>query len=595
MFFYRNIRRCRNPKAVKKLNKIFASQIAAAADKASQHDDTTETSARYDKASTQRIVEVLTAAEFEAFLLSTLGGERDKEYAERSMRCTARFLQWSHDKLKGAPLATEDTLRWLKTVIKKEFKVLLSYTNHLVAHLARTPSTVKNHVLEIINCCEWYTYYAPGDSRMNLEALAGIKHVAKAVRRSQHRKQKRKRSHATMASEVKDRRMPAGGLAQLQAAVEARMTWALNMCTDNIDKQTYSTFMCLLYAALYVFSVQGRQSGVMDMTYRQGFELLRRGYSNSAQFKTAAKWQLQPVTLSELAMKLLALYLQHIRPQVERGAPCDDDPLWLNCYGHAELKIGKRVSEFFRKSLQLHITTTAIRSLVETTMDAMHRRGEISNEEKFAVHKINGHTSGVAQDYYVQQDRANDVFHARQAFARLGGGSSSTFDEPRNHSSKSSADGDYYEGNDDYEVAIEEEYADPENSGSGSGIINSGSGTLPLPLPLLPMLPHQEEYAGMVANWQQNDDLAAADWGTAHPDYGKTKRARWTKEEVSYIGRFCDNFLANNPYSNTVVAQCLHHINEDPAALPIFHAIHTFDSGRLRNGYRIYMAGQQMN
>lgn len=582
LYFFRHIRRCRNPKPVKKLKRIFA-KIA------SVEVDLEETTARYTKESTARIVGVLQAAEFEAFLLSTLGGERNKEYAERSMRCTARFLQWSHYSIKNAPLPEEDALAWLSTVIKKEYKVLLSYSNHLVAQLSRTPSTVKNHILEIINCCEWFTFYAPGDSRLNIEALAGIKHVAKAVRRSQRRKQKRTRSHSTMASEVNDRRMPAGGLAQLQAAVEARMTWALNMCSENIDKQTFKTFMCLLYAALYVFSVQGRQSGVMDMTYQQGWELLRRGYSTSTQFKTASKWQLQPVTLSEVSMRLLSLYLQHIRPQLERSIPCDTDPLWLDFEGQPEKQIGKRVSEFFRKSLGLHITTTSIRSLIETTMDSMYRRGEISNEEKTAVHTINGHSSSVAKDYYVQVERASDVYHARQAFSRLTGGSSS-----------GSALNDYYAGNEDFNAAVEEEYAAdlpiyPDNNNTSSGAAAHGPGSpphhLPLPLPLpLPAQAPQVTFTGLVANWQQHDAFVPADWGSAHPDYGKTTRARWTDDEVNYIGRFCENLSVTNPYANTVVAQCLHRIKQDPAALSIFHEIHVLDSGRLRNGYRIYQA-----
>lgn len=585
-----------NNKKVKKLASLRR-VFAAALEEHKNHVHDNEARAFYDTESTQGIIQVLKEADFEIFLRSTLGGERDLAYAARSMQCTAKFLLWSHMQCKGTSLLPVNTLLWLKEVIKKEYKSLLSYSNHLVTQLARKPSTVKNHVLEIINCCEWYTYYAPGEARLRVEALAGIKHVSRAIQRSQRKKQKGSRVHVTMASKVKDRRMPPGGLAQLQAVVEARMTWALNTYTENIDKQTFTSFMCLLYAALYVFSVQGRQSGVMDMTYQQGWELLRRGYSNSTQFKTASKWQLQPVTLSELSMKLLAMYLRHIRPWVERTKPRRQDPLWLDFDGEAEKHIGKRVSEFFRKSLGLHITTTAIRSLVETTMDSMFRRGEISNEEKAAVHKINGHTSIVAEDYYVQQDRANDVFHARQAFTRLSNlGGSTTSANARNLSTARSdtAEDDYYGGNEDYDAAVEEEYAAlplQANSGSSSSMTvgPTANGALPLPLPLLPQLPHQDQFAAMAGQWQQHDELVEADWGTAHPDYGRTQRARWTEAEITYIGRFVDHLQATNPYTTTVMAQCLRRINADPEALPIFHAIHTLDSARLRNGYRIYM------
>lgn len=323
--------------------------------------------------------------------------------------------------------------------------------------------------------------------------------------------------------------MPCNGLPDLQQAVLDKLDWALSMRENDIDKESYMLFMGVMYSALYVFSAQGRISGVMDINYGQARNLLLEGYSTTDQFKTNQRWGLQPVTLSSVTGPLLRHYLNYIRPRVcKEDLPSDHTPLWLRYSGRPEEQIGTCVTAFFTRVLALHITTTAIRSLVETSMSDLHDKGIITGQQLLSVQAINGHTSAVAKDYYIHKERGNDVTHARAAFSHL---------TPE-------------------QVDVTE----------------------PQPLPPAP-------------TWSPAPKPTPLNFGTAHPDYGsKSKRAQWTADEIKYIADFCTKKLEENPQCSTLVAQCRDRIMVDPDALPIFHVNHVLDSGRLRSGYRTWQS-----
>jgi hypothetical protein len=84
------------------------------------------------------------------------------------------------------------------------------------------------------------------------------------------------------------------------------------------------------------------------------------------------------------------------------------------------------------------------------------------------------------------------------------------------------------------------------------------------------------------------DDFDYDVWGSLHPDGGKEnlKRARWTDEEVNYIGEKIAKLEKTSPHR--LIARCLAIIKADPDAKAIFHENHVLDSGRLRSGYDAY-------
>jgi len=67
----------------------------------------------------------------------------------------------------------------------------------------------------------------------------------------------------------------------------------------------------------------------------------------------------------------------------------------------------------------IRITTTGIRSLVESAASDKLYRGEITFAQRDAVTNINGHSSQTARDYYVQRTLEADVARATEVFGGI--------------------------------------------------------------------------------------------------------------------------------------------------------------------------------
>ena len=73
-------------------------------------------------------------------------------------------------------------------------------------------------------------------------------------------------------------------------------------------------------------------------------------------------------------------------------------------------------------------------------------------------------------------------------------------------------------------------------------------------------------------------------WGTEHPDKDKVNRARFSTKELLYMLHLIETL---DQTKINFVARCLHHIESDPDAIPIFHERHVLKSDRLRGGFEI--------
>ena len=517
----------------------------------------------------QSVVAALRAHGFEMYLTGTLGGGRNATSGSRGTLCTAKFLIWSHRHVKGAELEPTDTLMWLHSVITEEYQSLLDYSIYMSTQLSRSPSTIRNHAGEVLACCRWYALFCvAARGKLTGADLAGIIATTSAIQKSEGKREKKHRSDLTMAGKVLTRRMPPGGLAQLQKAVLDRIAWAQQLVSlQYLDKGTYDEFMRLLYAAMYVCAAQGRVGGITSLTLLQGKQMMQEGHAFSTTFKTQAAWAYQPVMLTETTRSLLLIYLDHLRTQRPHASSAGEDPLWLDYEGQADTKLGKKVVRFFRHTIDLHMTTTSIRSLVETTMHDAKLKGTITHEEQQSVHAINGHSGKTTVDYYVMQDRTNEVTCARSAFERI-----------CSRTPAVSADALFDDAipDVDFDAASCDDFTAPSTPLHTS------------PQRVAPTVP-QRATMSHVDRWSRSDALVAADWGTDHPDYGLPgRRAQWTREEVSYVGRYCEQKMLSNPDCSNVVAECLKTMLRDPVAVAIFHKIHVLDTGRLRNGYRVY-------
>jgi hypothetical protein len=106
-------------------------------------------------------------------------------------------------------------------------------------------------------------------------------------------------------------------------------------------------------------------------------------------FKTGLQYGLQPCIFSSVALELLRLYLDFMRPKLFEN---DDDPLFITFQGSV-LRVGRVVTAFFKRTLRLNISTTTIRCIVETESSDLLLRGKISPEARDSVLSVNGHTS----------------------------------------------------------------------------------------------------------------------------------------------------------------------------------------------------------
>lgn len=188
------------------------------------------------------------------------------------------------------------------------------------------------------------------------------------------------------------------------------------------------------------------------------------------------------------------------------------------------------MKDFCRRKLGITTTTNGMRSIIEMTANRLYQEKKIDDTVRASISSISGHSSKIVKDYYLLQDRQADL-------AAAGG------------------------------------FNDAICKASGSPIsISSGIVTSP-------------SYSSL--NSKDRINYLTIKWGVHHPDVLKTKpgqRARWTKEEISYIAQYA----VAHPSLPHVVASCLQHIMQDEYAHKIFHSFHTVDSARLRSGYDRY-------
>ena len=500
-------------------------------------------------------------------------GKKEKE-AKTVVQRSALFVNWTY--LRNYKVNISDhsdlVMAWFKDLITTHYDNLLTYATYLQNTKLFKPQSIKNTIRDIVFAFKWLTHFAPAEQRIPMWNLAGAVASSELVNAQQTQVNRHNMSvEHTEEEKIRVGQLPQDGLTDLQGAVHSNLTWARSLASEIVDTATYRNFVRLMYAAIYVFSPNGRQSGVTDMKWRQKDELLGQGYATSRVFKTNHKFGYQPVTLSEVAYELVAFYIATMRPQVSRPwkGP-GEEPLWLTYRGKAEDAIGKHVTAYFIP-FGWHITITTIRSCVETHMHRLMLDGKITARQRSAVMNINGHSSATTKDHYLHERRHADVHSSRSAFAVTADRILAT--------AAGCTDSDF-DSNDEEEHIPE---LVPDNVDARAATATAAA-------------PETSRFRPSFANLPRvRAQPVVADWGTQHPDYfSNGQRARWTATEVEYIGAWCANFAVQHPGVRSVVARCLKHIRNNDYAISIFHRHHTLDSARLRNGHRQYLRQLQL-
>jgi hypothetical protein len=279
-------------------------------------------------------------------------------------------------------------MRYVKCFITRDYVLLSSYSAYCEKYSGLKSSTTKGIVTEIYAGVKWFILFK-NTSKFHVQhnRTSGIDETVKGLQRCLSKDVNKNRPDATLSQVTYDLKLPEGTssleqLQNLQIHLQDQVPLInrimnLFMNENVISQKDYVLFMRILYASLYIFTVQGRIGGVESVLYKDGHALLNDNYALTNKFKTQSTFGKQPILLGDLSKELFSLYFHHLRPYIVHQNSIKenhfDAPMWLSFDGRQQKHIGQQMSNYFIQTLNLNITTNGLRSLVETLCDGLHR------------------------------------------------------------------------------------------------------------------------------------------------------------------------------------------------------------------------------
>lgn len=81
------------------------------------------------------------------------------------------------------------------------------------------------------------------------------------------------------------------------------------------------------------------------------------------------------------------------------------DYFLLTIAGSKPVRVGRLLTEFFEKYLNIHMDTRSIRMLIETEMEDAFEKGKITRDERIAVMRSSGHCEATVKKFYTPRRR----------------------------------------------------------------------------------------------------------------------------------------------------------------------------------------------
>ena len=94
------------------------------------------------------------------------------------------------------------------------------------------------------------------------------------------------------------------------------------------------------------------------------------------------------------------------------------DRLFLTFEGLHNDQLGRLITQYFAP-WSLHITSTTIRSLVETEANILKKRGDISSTDFSSLQNIGGHSEKTSEEYYIKERTCDDIEAGKRIFDKL--------------------------------------------------------------------------------------------------------------------------------------------------------------------------------
>jgi hypothetical protein len=231
----------------------------------------------------------------------------------------------------------------------------------------------------------------------------------------------------------------------------------------------------------------------------------------------------------------------------------------------------------------------------------LFRNGQISDRDHEAIHNINGHSSQMAKQHYIMNERHNDVESSSKIFKEF-------ININRIHKEVIELEEDYEEQPQENLYLLKRKSSQHE---SNSNMVNTSIKIARYDTPEQYLTPLRNSSNSRIISPDINvsrtrdfmqepissansPTLVHALWGSAHPCYNNNStRTKWSKEEIQYLYKWFDYNLGIQPDMKDATSKCLEAIKRDPNALPIFHKRHIVHSGRLRVGFDHYLKLKQ--
>ena len=470
----------------------------------------------------------------ESYLKSTLGGKKSNQEISTMASRLVDYISYVVQDLIEADDKLLDSM--INALLMTPRQVLVDYCSLL--ERTYKPATIVHYLETLKAIARWLSDIKRPSLKGKVDDFLEL---AKTIRKSYSREVKKQTKKAkTIQCAIHEQKIPVAGLQAIQQAIltevklfngmfqlaETRLLW-------QKEKSKYDFFMGVLFTSLYAFSPQGRIGGITVAKLHQSRELIEDGQTLVDDFKTDSTYIFQPVTSSNTSRILLGLYIGYMRPSVLTKPY---DPLWLNHNGEtmSSNDISLLVRLFSEKTMGIRLTSTAIRSIVETEMDKMLDNNRITVQQRNAVHKVNGHSSQISNTYYVMKERHQNGIDSCAAFASL---QQDFSNEPL----------------EDFECL--------------------------------------QDLVGDIEYPEREHQLQ---WGSSHPQgglikvlprsTGKVVKFSWSPDEISYLKNWIT--FHRGGHNTLECSRCLKFIFEDPTATPIFLQHHIATTARLRSGYR---------
>ena len=485
-------------------------------------------------------------------------------------------------------------------LIRRHYRCVKDYVDYLADTLQRRPASIHNFTIGLIKVGKWFHYHLDEDIypyHITDKQWNRFKDVTADIGNCFRRKAKKLLGQRSMGVCVENREVPPNGQQGLLDPIRTVVPWVQSFDADDhpyITKGIYLNMNHNLAAAIYACSPQGRIGGIMSLRYKHAKKLLSNGYVLATDFKTAETYITQPVILLHEALLFFRVYMERFRVyaaearsqrfQVPINQP--EDPLFLTWTGEEEKNLGRYIKAFYVKNADLIITTTKVRSLIETTAEDLGRAGVIDGITREGVREINGHSSAICKAHYNMRNRERDVVGARELMAVIRGEHRDTV-ESNSTASPSASKRRRYSNVTILPQRLQHEYEN--GAGCSDTVYTRPVGRAPFVPEIHPVMQHQHSRL-QTPVIQAATEYEQIDWGRLHPDYGKldgpNSRFVWTDAELEYIQRYVDSH--GGPYSYEICARMLQHIKTTgfTEAKDIFHKKHVLTSARLRHGVR---------